>query len=196
MLLPVLLPVSSCAGPDGATVTVSPVTAPDLPAIFDLNARAFGPGRFARTAYRIREGVPLISRFCLKASLHPAQGGTKLIAAIRFTEVSIGGRSGGLLLGPLAVEPAHAGLGFGRRLIADGLANAKAAGLGLCVLVGDAPYYARFGFTVLPPGQIILPGPADPGRMLGAELTPGAIGQYHGLVCSPVVHRAANNADQ
>jgi predicted N-acetyltransferase YhbS len=217
---PSLSPVSSFAGPDGALVTVSAVTALDLPAIFDLNARAFGPGRFARTAYRIREGVPLISRFCLKASLHPpfqspafqspsfqspapqplATGGSKLIAAIRFTEVSIGGMPGGLLLGPLAVEPAFAGLGFGRRLIGDGLANAKAAGLGLCVLVGDAPYYARFGFTVLPPGQIVLPGPADPGRMLGAELTPGAFGRYRGPVCSPVcgqvVLRTAANADQ
>jgi predicted N-acetyltransferase YhbS len=160
---------------------VSPVTAADLPAIFDLNARIFGPGRFARTAYRIREGAPLISRFCLKATEDYGRGG-QLIAAIRFTEVTIGGQPGGLLLGPLAVESAYAGLGHGRRLIADGLGYARAAGLGLCVLVGDQPYYGRFGFVVMPPGQISLPGPADPGRMLGAELRAGAFGQYRGMV--------------
>jgi predicted N-acetyltransferase YhbS len=158
-------------------VVVSAVTPLDLPAIFDLNERVFGPGRFTRTAYRIREGLPLISRFCLKAT-----DGTKLVAAIRFTELTIGGRSGALMLGPLAVEPAYAGLGHGKRLIADGMALAKAAGLNLCLLVGDEPYYGRLGFVVLPRGQIELPGPADPGRMLGAEFVPGSIAQYRGLV--------------
>jgi predicted N-acetyltransferase YhbS len=160
-----------------APVSVSPVTEADLPAIFDLNARVFGPGRFARTAYRIREGAPLISRFCLKATV-----GDKLIAAIRFTEVTIGGAPGGLLLGPLAVEDAYAGLGHGKRLIAEGLAHAKAAGLGISVLVGNVPYYGRFGFVVLPPGRILLPGPADPGRMLGCPLREGALDRYQGLV--------------
>jgi predicted N-acetyltransferase YhbS len=171
------LAMSSLIAPANAPVVVSPVTAADLPAIFDLNERVFGPGRFTRTAYRIREGMPLISRFCLKATQGPA-----LVAAIRFTEVTIGGQPGGLLLGPLAVENGYAGLGHGKRLIADGLANAKAAGLRICVLVGNEPYYGRFGFVVLPRGQIELPGPADPGRMLGAELSPGALGQYRGLV--------------
>jgi predicted N-acetyltransferase YhbS len=160
---------------------VSAVTPLDLAAIFDLNERVFGPGRFARSAYRIREGVPLISRFCLKATVaDPA--GAKLIAAIRFTEVTIGGQPGGLMLGPLAVETGYVGLGHGKRLIADGLANAKAAGLKLCVLVGNEPYYGRFGFVVLPRGQIELPGPADPSRMLGAELSSGALRQYQGMV--------------
>jgi predicted N-acetyltransferase YhbS len=158
-------------------VIVSAITAADLPSIFDLNERVFGPGRFTRTAYRIREGLPLISRFCLKATQ-----GQALVAAIRFTEVTIGGQPGGLLLGPLAVETGYAGLGHGKRLIADGLANAKSAGLRICVLVGNEPYYGRFGFVVLPPGQIELPGPADPSRMLGAELSPGALGQYRGMV--------------
>jgi predicted N-acetyltransferase YhbS len=164
-----------------AQIAVSPVAAADLPTIFDLNERVFGPGRFARTAYRIREGLPLISRFCLKATLNEAAG-PKLVAAIRFTEVTIGGQSGGLLLGPLAVEAGYAGLGFGKRLIADGMANAKAAGLGICVLVGNQPYYGRFGFVVLPPGQIELPGPADPARMLGCPLQPDALNRYRGLV--------------
>lgn len=75
------------------TITVRHVTPDDLPAIRDLQPRAFGPGRFARTAYRIREGQPLISQFCLVAMF-----GSQLIAAIRFTEVEIGGVSGALLL--------------------------------------------------------------------------------------------------
>jgi predicted N-acetyltransferase YhbS len=177
--------MSSLAPPDAAIavaqVVVSPIVTADLPTIFDLNERVFGPGRFARTAYRIREGVPLISRFCLKATLD-LSGTPKLVAAIRFTEVTIGDQPGGLLLGPLAVEADYAGLGFGKRLIADGMANAKAAGLGICVLVGNQPYYGRFGFVVLPPGQIELPGPADPARMLGCPLQPDALNRYRGLV--------------
>jgi predicted N-acetyltransferase YhbS len=193
--------MSSIAAPGCATVlalglTVGTVTDADLPAIFDLNARVFGPGRFARTAYRIREGAPPISRFCLKATLAPTLATPnerpKLIAAIRFTEITIGGQPGGLLLGPLAVESSYAGLGFGKQLIVEGLARARAAGLGLCVLVGDAPYYSRFGFVVLAPGQIILPGPADPGRILGAELSAGALGRYRGAVSLPLaLHVAA-----
>ena len=159
------------------TVTVRPVVPDDIPAIRDLQPRAFGPGRFARTAYRIREGLPPISRFCLVAV-----AGSELIAAIRFTQVKIGGVAGALLLGPLAVEPAYAGLGHGKRLVADGLANAKAAGVRLSVLVGNEPYYARFGFVRVPPGQIWLPGPVDPMRILAAELAPGALAGYRGLI--------------
>lgn len=158
-------------------VIVRPATLDDLPAIRALQPRAFGPGRFTRTAYRVREGVPLISRFCLVAV-----AGERLIAAIRFTEVKIGGVAGGLLLGPLAVEPEFAGQGHGRRLVAEGLANAKAAGMRISILVGDEAYYARFGFVRVPPGQITLPGPADPARILAAELAPGALAEYRGVV--------------
>lgn len=159
------------------TITVRHATPADLSAIRDLQPRAFGPGRFTRTAYRIREGVPLISRFCLVA-----MSGPELIAAIRFTEVKIGGVPGALLLGPLAVEPSYAGLGHGKHLVAEGLANAKAAGLRLAVLVGDETYYARFGFRRAPAARIWLPGPADPLRILAAELVPGALGESSGLI--------------
>ncbi len=159
------------------TVTVRPAAPDDLPAIRALQPRAFGPGRFTRSAYRVREGLPLISRFCLVAVAGP-----ELIAAIRFTEVAIGGVGGALLLGPLAVEPEYAGFGHGKRLVAEGLADAKAAGIRLAVLVGNEPYYARFGFVRVPPGQIWLPGPADPMRILAAELAPGAFAGYRGLV--------------
>ncbi|MEQ1612707.1 MAG: N-acetyltransferase [Hyphomicrobiaceae bacterium] len=158
-------------------VTVRPATPDDLPAIIALQPRAFGPGRFTRTAYRIRDGQPLISRFCLVAV-----SGDTLIATVRFTEVAIGGKPGGLLLGPLAVAPEFAGQGFGRRLVAEGLDQAREAGMRLSLLVGDKAYYERFGFKVVPLGQIELPGPADPARILAAELVSGALAEYHGLV--------------
>ena len=158
-------------------ITVHAIEPGDLPDVLALHARAFGPGRFARTAYRVREGTRPISRFCLLSKV-----GGELVAAIRFTEVSVGGKTGVLLLGPLAVEARYAGLGYGKRLIAEGLENARKAGISLVLLVGDEPYYGRFGFKRLPPGRIRLPGPADPARMLVAELREGALADYQGLV--------------
>ena len=158
---------------------VRPVTPDDVPDISALHAQVFGPGRFARSAYRIREGAPLLSRFCLASFVDG-----KLIAAIRFTEVTIGGRDGALLLGPLAVLPSLAGQGYGKRLIADGLESAKAAGLDVAVLVGDELYYGRFGFRVVPSGRITLPGPVDPVRLLAAELRAGALAAFRGMIAA------------
>lgn len=158
-------------------ISTRQATAEDLPAISRLHARVFGPGRFARTAYRVREGTPDVSAFCRVAYL-----GGQIIAALRFTPITIGDKPGALLLGPLAVTPELSGQGFGKRLIAEALDQAKTAGMRLVVLVGDAPYYARFGFKPVPAGQIVLPGPADPARILAAELCEGALADYVGLV--------------
>jgi predicted N-acetyltransferase YhbS len=154
-----------------------PVAPDDLPAISALHAKVFGPGRFTRTAYRIREGTPAISPFCRTAFLDG-----RLIAAVRFTSIEIGGRDGALLLGPLAVDPEFAGQGYGKRLIGEALQSARAAGIAIVVLVGDEPYYQRFGFRPVQPGQITLPGPVDPRRILAAELADGAGSNYRGLV--------------
>ena len=158
-------------------ITVEPLTDKDLPEVLALHARVFGPGRFARSAYRIREGTPPISRVCLDDRV-----AGELVAAIRFTDITIGGKPGAILLGPLAVQSRYAGLGYGRRLIADGIENARAAGIELVVLVGDEPYYNRFGFKRSAPGRITLPGPVDPARILIAELTPAAADRFSGLV--------------
>ena len=158
-------------------IIVEPITPQGLGDVLALHSRSFGPGRFALTAYRIREGTQPISRFCLVSKV-----GGEIVAAIRFTEVTIGGKSGALLLGPLAVEDRYHGLGYGKVLVAHGLENAKAAGIKLVVLVGDMPYYSKFGFQVLPPGRIRLPGPADPARMLVAELEDGALAGFEGMV--------------
>jgi predicted N-acetyltransferase YhbS len=157
----------------------------DLPAVRDLHARAFGPGRFARTAYRIREGTGDISPFCRACLLDG-----RIVAAVRFTEILIGGRNRALLLGPLAVDPAQANRGYGRGLVARALEEARSAGIALVLLVGDEPYYGKLGFRRVPLGQITLPGPVDPSRLLAAELVPGALAGYGGLVSAERVARS------
>ena len=149
----------------------------DLQAISRLSALVFGPGRFVRTAYRIREGTPDVSPFCRVAVI-----GERIIAAIRMTDVAIGGRSGALLLGPLAVDPAFANLGYGRQLIADSMEAARGARRQIVLLVGDLPYYGRLGFVLVPAGQIEMPGPVNPQRLLALELEPGALEQFRGIV--------------
>jgi predicted N-acetyltransferase YhbS len=158
---------------------VRPVAPADLPSISNLHARTFGPGRFARTAYRIREGADAISPFCRVAVV-----GHQLVAAVKFTPIVIGGKGAALLLGPLAVDPAFANRGYGRGLVAKALEEAGAAGIALVVLVGDEPYYGRLGFRRIPSGKIILPGPVDPDRLLAVELAPGALEDYAGLVAA------------
>ena len=98
------------------------------------------------------------------------------------TDVAIGGKGGASLLGPLVVDPEFAGQGYGRALVSEALEAARARGVRLVVLVGDEPYYGRFGFKAVPPGQIALPGPVDPRRLLAAELEPGALPRYRGMM--------------
>src|SRR4029078_13469469 len=102
-------------------VTNRPLTPADFPAVSRLHAKVFGPGRFTRTAYRVREGAPPLSAYCRAAFL-----GDRLVAAVRFTPISIGRLGGALLLGPLAVDPDLAGQGFGKRLIGEAVEAAKA----------------------------------------------------------------------
>ena len=149
----------------------------DEPALSELSAEAFGPGRFARTAYRVREGIPPVPGLSLTGWLDGM-----LVGGIRFTALTIGGEGKALLLGPLVVHPAHKGNGYGRALAEEGIARARAQGFRLIVLVGDMPYYGRFGFVPVPPGQIRLPGPVDPARLLALELVAGALGNAAGLV--------------
>jgi predicted N-acetyltransferase YhbS len=149
----------------------------DAQALSELSAKAFGPGRFARTAYRVREGIPPVAPLCLTGWRDG-----QLVAGIRFTAVRIGAASDALLLGPLVVDPTHAGKGYGRALVEQGLALARAQGFALVLLVGDMPYYGRFGFAPVRPGQIALPGPVDPARLLALELKPGALANAIGSV--------------
>ncbi len=149
--------------------------AEDLPAIKKVHQRALGPGRYALTAYRVREGTPPISDFC-----QVAECGKHLLAAVRFTPASIGGQHGALLLGPIAVDPDHLNRGLGRALIDAGIAKARERGAQLILLVGDSSYYGRLGFSPVPPGQIKFPGPVNPARILAMELVAGALTRLTG----------------
>jgi predicted N-acetyltransferase YhbS len=159
------------------TIAIRPAKPQDSADIRAPHVRAFGPGRFARTAYRLREGTAELSPFCRICRIDG-----QLAAAVRFTPILIGGKGGVLLLGPLAVDPDFANQGHGRGLIAAALEAARSAGIALVVLVGDEPYYARLGFKRVPHGQIVLPGPVDPDRLPAAELAPGALATFGGLI--------------
>lgn len=135
-----------------------------------LSAEAFGPGRFARSAYRLREGVPPVKALCLCGTI-----GSRVVGGVRFTAIRIGAVEEAALLGPLVVDPAEKGKGYGKALVEEGLRRARAAGFTLVLLVGDMPYYERFGFKPVPPGQIAFPGPVDPARLLALELVEGTL---------------------
>jgi predicted N-acetyltransferase YhbS len=151
-------------------------TAADAEAILRLNDRVFGPGRFARTAYRLRETTPPdLSLSCV------AWIGSLLVGANAMTPIVIG-EAPAVLLGPLIVEPVFRSLGIGEALVKRSLECAKAAGVTLVLLVGDEPYYGRLGFQRVPPGRVELPGPVDPARVLACELQPGALEGVSGRV--------------
>jgi predicted N-acetyltransferase YhbS len=157
-------------------VTITAETADDAAAIDRLNERTFGPGRYARSAYRIREG-----RAHLPELSFIARVGTLLVGSVRLTPVCIG-ETPALLLGPLTVEPPFRERGVGSALIAKALTQAKAKGYKLVVLVGDEPYYAKAGFKRIPKGQAKMPGPVDPARLLVADLVDGAFDGVSGLI--------------
>ena len=104
-------PAANAATTTAPSITTREATPADAPAIGQLHAAVFGPGRFARSAYRVREGTNFASPFC-----RVAVDGDRIIASLRLPPVSVGGTSGALLLGPLAVDPAFANQGFGRRI--------------------------------------------------------------------------------
>ncbi len=154
---------------DDLPLTLEPATDDDAEPIERLNERVFGPGRFSRTAYRIRETTPADPMLSFVARV-----GTLLVGASAMTPIVIG-ETAALLLGPLIVEPVFRSQGIGEALVKSSLGAAKAAGWKLVILVGDEPYYARMGFHRAPKGHISLPGPVDPERLLYCELELGAL---------------------
>ena len=106
---------------------------------------------------------------------------TRLVGTVRLWHVSAGGVPA-LVLGPLAVDPSCRKLGIGRALVQRALAAAKARGHGAVLLLGDAPYYGRFGFSALKTGELRLPGPFEPDRLLGLELREGALDGASGMI--------------
>jgi len=158
------------------SVNIMPETAADAVAIERLHERTFGPGRYAKTAYRIREGMGHRLELSFTARI-----GTLLVGSIRLSPVRIG-NAAALLLGPLTVEPPFRERGIGYALIERALAEAKAKGHRLVVLVGDEPYYGKSGFRRIPKGRAVMPGPVDPARLLICELVEGAFDGVSGPI--------------
>ena len=145
-------------------------------AIERLEERAFGPGRFARSAYRLREGAEPVYALSFVARV-----GTLLVGANTMTAIRCG-EAPALLLGPLTVDPAFRSGGIGEALVQKSLEAAREAGHGLVLLVGDLPYYERMGFRRVPPGQLDFIGPVDPERLLYCELVEGTLAAANGRV--------------
>jgi predicted N-acetyltransferase YhbS len=158
------------------SLNIMPETADDVLAIERLHERTFGPGRHAKTAYRLREQV--LHRLDLSFT---ARIGTLLIGSVRLSPIRIGDTKA-LLLGPLTIEPPFRERGIGQALIERALAQARANGHRLVLLVGDEAYYAKAGFQPIPPGRVTLPGPVDPARVLAAELVAGALADVSGMI--------------
>jgi len=137
---------------------------------------AFGPARFAKTSQRLRDGRLPASGLALAAD--DADG---LVGTLRCWNIDAGG-VGALLLGPLAVARSHRSLGIGARLMNEALSRAATAGHKAVLLVGDAPYYERFGFDASFTQALDLPGPVDRTRFLGLEIEAGALCDACGMV--------------
>jgi predicted N-acetyltransferase YhbS len=160
-------------------LTLSPEAPEDAAEAEALVERAFGPGRYAKSAERLREG----NQFLPGLSFVARQDGI-LIGTVRMWPVRIGGRPA-LLLGPIAVDGQARRQGVGLLLVQRACEAAAGAGHGLVVLVGDLGFFERSGFQRLEPGRVRLPGPADPRRILVRALRPGALDGVQGEVTLP-----------
>ena len=154
--------------------------------------RAFGPSRFGKTCERLRAGRLPAAGLSLVARAHVCGlGGGEvvgsdvvgqvLVGTVRLWHVDAGGVPA-LMLGPLAVDARYRGFGIGARLMESAVERATALGHRAILLVGDAPYYARFGFERADTLGLRMPGPVEAERFLGLELCPGVFGGARGLV--------------
>lgn len=153
--------------------------ADDAAAIEALHEISFGPGRFARAAFRLREQGPHDPRVSYCAYGEDGQ----LLGSVRMTWVQTPCQSQrGMLLGPLAVQPAFKNVGIGKALVRAALDGARDSGADYVLLVGDPPYYEPLGFERVTPGQIALPGPFDLRRLVIAPMGATVATDIVGLV--------------
>ncbi|WP_254600966.1 GNAT family N-acetyltransferase [Caulobacter sp. S45] len=135
-------------------------------ALIDL---AFGPGRFAKTAERLREGARAHSKMSVCAWM-----GDGLAGAVRLWPARLGGHQV-VFLGPIAVEKTLRHRGLGAELVDQACARARAAGEQVVILVGDLGFFGPLGFQPVPAGLVVPPGPVDPRRLLWTAFSPGAL---------------------
>lgn len=153
-----------------------PEDGPEVEWLLDL---AFAPGRTALSSYRLREGVPPVAELCTVVR----DEFDALAGCIRYWPVRIGETGArALLLGPVAVHPTRQGEGIGALLMRETLSEAARLGWERVILIGDLPYYARFGFSRDPVSEIRFPAPYNPDRLLGRALAPGAFEGCSGMV--------------
>jgi predicted N-acetyltransferase YhbS len=162
--------------PKAAPFAIRAERASDVVAREALLDACFGENRHQRTCQRLRDGRAPAEGLALSAV---REG--RLVATVRLWHVSAGGRPA-LMLGPLAVDAASRKLGLGAALMGHALAAARARGHGAVILLGDAPYYARFGFSAEKTGELLLPGPFERERLLGLELVEGALDEAWGMI--------------
>jgi predicted N-acetyltransferase YhbS len=165
--------------PDAAPFVIRSERASDVVAREALLDACFGANRHTRTCQRLRDRRAPAEGLALSAVRRGRQD--RLLGTLRLWHVSAGGVAA-LVLGPLAVDPACRELGIGAELMNHALAAAKARGHGAVVLLGDAPYYSRFGFSALKTGALSLPGPFERDRLLALELHPGALDGVAGMI--------------
>lgn len=161
----------------GAAFDILDEAPQDVSAREALLDEAFGPARFLKTCERLREG-----RIPARGLALVAKGEGRLIATMRMWPIFAGAGRPALLLGPVAVARDCRALGLGAAMIEEGIARATARNHRAVLLVGDAPYYARFGFDARFTQELVLPGPVERERFLGLELTKGALEGAEGRV--------------
>jgi predicted N-acetyltransferase YhbS len=162
--------------PDAAPFVIRAERASDVVAREALLDACFGVNRHLRTCQRLRDGRAAAEGLALSV----VRKGN-LVGTVRLWHVSAGGIPA-LVLGPLAVDSSCRKLGVGAELMNHALATAKALGHGAVILLGDEPYYARFGFSVLKTNELSLPGPFERDRLLGLELREGALDGAWGMI--------------
>jgi predicted N-acetyltransferase YhbS len=158
-------------------ITIRNETLNDSAAREALLERAFGAARFAKAAERLREG-----RLPAEGLALIAQDNNCVVGTVRLWHIVAGPARPALLLGPLAVDDAWRGLGIGAALMRRATEAAQELGHSAILLVGDAPYYARFGYSAEKTGSLWMPGPYERDRLLGVELTAGALDGARGLI--------------
>ena len=157
-----------------------PETGNHASAIDSLHAEAFGPGRFSRAAFRLREQGPHDPSLSFVAL---ADDDATLLGSVRMTWIETAGTGArGLLLGPLAVRDGLKGKGIGKALLRKAVDAAREVGAPYILLVGDKPYYWPFGFEMLPAGRVQMPRPVDPARLLVCAIQPDVVEALGGMV--------------
>ena len=165
--------------PDAALFAIRSERASDVAAREALLDACFGDNRHARTCQRLRDGRAPAEGLALSAVRQGGQG--RLVGTVRLWPASAGGIPA-LVLGPLAVDNTCRKLGVGAALMDHALAAAKARGHRAVILLGDAPCYARFGFSAAKTGELSLPGAFERDRLLGLELSEGALDGAWGMI--------------